>query len=82
MGRSISIIFRAFLFIIPFMKPLHVIIVLVIVCIGHIIFLEEGTLAAKPRGDGMTSDEQTVNLMMKFPSNWICGNSQQAGTKK
>jgi hypothetical protein len=35
MGSSISIIFWGLLFIIPFMKPLHVIIVLVIVCIGH-----------------------------------------------
>jgi hypothetical protein len=56
-GSSISIIFRALLFIIPFMKPLHAIIVLVIVCIGHIAFLKERALAAKLRVDGMTSDK-------------------------
>ena len=53
---SISIIFWALLFIITFMKPLHVIIVLVIV-LGMSSFLEEEALAAKLRGDGMTSDK-------------------------
>jgi hypothetical protein len=57
MDGLISIIFRTLLFIILFMKLLHVIFVLVIVCIGHIIFWEEGALVAILRGDGMTSDK-------------------------
>jgi hypothetical protein len=57
MGSSILIVFRGLLFIIPFVKLLHVIIVLMIVYIGHIVLLEEGALSAKLRGDGMTSDK-------------------------